>query len=274
MSNSGFELGLGVDLIRKHDLELSVNLNLSMQKNRLLSLSGKYGDEYLSSPDITPVGSLNGAGMHGGHNNIVYQIVGQPLGVFYLPHCTGLEQAPDGSYRYVCADLDHNGRINLEDGGDRYVAGQAVPKASLGSNISFRYRHWDVAIQLNGAFGHKIYNGTSLTYMNMGSFPDYNVLAEAPTRNIKDQTATDYWLEPGDYLNFDYLTVGYNLPVVSHYISALRLSFSVNNLATLTAYSGLTPIINSHVVNNTLGIDDKRSYPPYRSFSLGMSIQF
>lgn len=274
MSNSGFELGLGVDLIRKHDLELSVNLNLSMQKNRLLSLSGKYGDEYLSSPDITPVGSLNGAGMHGGHNNIVYQIVGQPLGVFYLPHCTGLEQAPDGSYRYVCADLDHNGRINLEDGGDRYVAGQAVPKASLGSNISFRYRHWDVAIQLNGAFGHKIYNGTSLTYMNMGSFPDYNVLAEAPTRNIKDQTATDYWLEPGDYLNFDYLTVGYNLPVVSRYISALRLSFSVNNLATLSAYSGLTPIINSHVVNNTLGIDDKRSYPPYRSFSLGMSIQF
>ena len=42
----------------------------------------------------------------------------------------------------------------------------------------------------------------------------------------------------------------------------------------ITGYSGLSPIINSYVVNNTLGIDDKRSYPSYRSFSLGMSIQF
>ena len=210
MSNSGFECGLGVDIIRKKDMELSVNMNLSFQKNKLLSLSGTYDGEHLSSPDITPIGGLNGAGMHGGHNFITYQIVGQPLGVFYLPHCTGLKQNADGSYSYTCADLDNNGRINLEDGGDRRVAGQAVPKATLGSNISFRYRQWDVTMQLNGAFGHKIYNGTSLTYMNMASFPDYNVLREAPQQNIKDQTATDYWLERGDYLNIDYLTIGCN----------------------------------------------------------------
>lgn len=274
MSNSGVEFGLGLDLIRKKDMELSVNMNLSFQKNKLLSLNGSYNGEQLSSPDITPIGGLNGAGMHGGHNFITYQIVGQPLGVFYLPHCTGLTQNADGSYRYNCADLDNNGRINLEDGGDRQVAGQAVPKATLGSNISFRYRLWDVSMQLNGAFGHKIYNGTSLTYMNMASFPDYNVLSEAPKQNIKDQTATDYWLERGDYLNVDYLTIAYNLPVRSRFVSALRLSVSVNNLLTITGYSGLSPIINSYVVNNTLGIDDKRSYPSYRSFSLGMSVQF
>lgn len=274
MSNSGVEFGLGLDLIRKKDMELSVNMNLSFQKNKLLSLNGSYNGEQLSSPDITPIGGLNGAGMHGGHNFITYQIVGQPLGVFYLPHCTGLTQNADGSYRYNCADLDNNGRINLEDGGDRHVAGQAVPKATLGSNISFRYRLWDVSMQLNGAFGHKIYNGTSLTYMNMASFPDYNVLSEAPKQNIKDQTATDYWLERGDYLNVDYLTIAYNLPVRSRFVSALRLSVSVNNLLTITGYSGLSPIINSYVVNNTLGIDDKRSYPSYRSFSLGMSVQF
>ena len=110
--------------------------------------------------------------------------------------------------------------------------------------------------------------------MNMASFPDYNVLRKAPQQNIKDQTATDYWLERGDYLNIDYLTIGCNLPVRSRFVNALRLSLSVNNLATITGYSGLTPIINSYVVNNTLGIDDKRSYPPYRSFSLGLSVQF
>ena len=78
-----------------------------------------------------------------------------------------------------------------------------MPKTLLGSNISFRYKQFDLSVQINGAFGHKIYNGTSLTYMNMDIFPDYNVLREAPSRNIQDQTATDYWLEKGDYINFD-----------------------------------------------------------------------
>ena len=33
-------------------------------------------------------------------------------------------------------------------------------------------------------------------------------------------------------------------------------------------------MINSYVVNNTLGIDDKRNYPLYRTFSMGVSVQF
>jgi len=33
-------------------------------------------------------------------------------------------------------------------------------------------------------------------------------------------------------------------------------------------------MINSNVVNNTLGLDDKRTYPVYRSYALGVSIQF
>lgn len=274
MSNSGLELGFGFTPIQKKDMELNVNINLAFQKNKLLSLSGYYNGEYISAPDIVNIGSLNGAGFHGGNNNVVYQIIGQSLGVFYLPHCTGLTKKSDGTYHYEIADLDNNGKINIEDGGDRYIAGQATPKWTLGSNISFRYKNFDVSLQINGAFGHKIYNGTSLTYMNMSSFPDYNVLAKAPAANISDQTATDYWLEKGDYVNFDYLTIGYNIPIRYKYISALRVSGSINNIATITSYSGLTPMINSYVVNNTIGIDDKRSYPPYRSYTIGLSIQF
>ena len=48
--------------------------------------------------------------------------------------------------------------------------------------------------------------------MNMTSFPYYNVMAKAPAANITDQIASDYWLESGNYLNFDYLTVGWNIP--------------------------------------------------------------
>ncbi len=260
MSNSGLELGLGGTLHQDKDMQVNLNMNLSFQRNRLISLSGKWQGEYLEAPEIQGINSMDGAGFHGGHNDVVSRIVGQPLGVFFMPHCTGLAQAANGTYYY-------------ETDGVNQICGQASPKAMLGSNISFRYKAFDVSMQVNGAFGHKIFNGTSLTYMNMGSMPFYNVMSEAPKYNISDQTVTDYWLEDGDYVNIDYITLGWNIPVRGA-VRNLRVSVSVNNLATFTGYSGLTPMINSTVVNDTFGLDDKGSYPIYRSYTAAFSIQF
>ncbi len=104
-------------------------------------------------------------------------------------------------------------------------------------------------------------------------------MKKAPQQNIKDQTATDYWLEKGDYVNFDYVTLGWNVPIekvqkLKKYVRSLRLAFTVNNLATISGYSGLSPMINSSTVNSTLGVDDKRGYPLARTYTLGLSINF
>lgn len=274
MSNQGLELGFSGQPISKKDMELNINMNLSFQTNKLISLSGNYKGMNMSAANITAIGALDGAGQNGGDNNVVYQIVGQPLGVFYVPYCKGLVKNENGSYRYDIEDLDHNGEIDLSDGGDRYIAGQATPKVTLGSNISFRYKDLYVALQINGAFGHKIFNGTGLAYDNLSCFPDYNVLKSAPKKNIMDQRVSDYWLEKGDYINFEHLTIGYNVPLKSNLIRSLRVSCNVSNLGTITGYSGQTPMINSYVVNSTMGIDDKRNYPLYRTYSLGLSVQF
>ena len=274
MSNRGLELGLSVQPISKKDMELNINMNLSFQSNKLISLSGDYKGMSMTAANVTAIGSLDGAGQNGGDNNVVYQIVGQPLGVFYLPHCKGLVKNENGSYFYDIEDLDHNGKVDLSDGGDRYIAGQATPKVTLGSNISFRYKDIYVALQMNGAFGHKIFNGIGLAYTSMACFPDYNVLKDAPKKNIVDQRVSDYWLEKGDYLNFEHLTLGYNVPLKSKFVRSLRVSCNISNLGTITGYRGLTPMINSYVVNSTMGIDDKRNYPLYRTYSLGLSVQF
>ena len=274
MSNRGFEFGLSVQPINKKDMELNINMNLSFQSNKLISLSGDYKGMSMTAANITAIGSLDGAGQNGGDNNVVYQIVGQPLGVFYLPHCKGLVKNENGTYSYDIEDIDHNGKVDLSDGGDRYIAGQATPKVTLGSNISFRYKDFYIALQMNGAFGHKIFNGTGLAYTSMACFPDYNVLKNAPQKNITDQRVSDYWLEKGNYLNFEHLTIGYNIPLKSMVIRSLRVSCNISNLGTITGYKGLTPMINSYVVNSTMGIDDKRNYPLYRTYSLGLSVQF
>ena len=145
----------------------------------------------------------------------------------------------------------------------------------VGSNVSLRYKNFDVSMQVNGAFGHKIFNGTSLTYMNVTSFPLYNIMADAPEANIQDQEVTDYWLENGNYANIDYITVAWQVPLrKNRFVEGLRLTLTMNNVATFTSYSGLTPMINSSNVNGTLGVDDKRSYPLFHTYTVGIGLNF
>lgn len=276
MENSGLEVSLGITPLRTEDMELTVSGNMAFQKNKLLSLSGTYMGQELNAAEYMQLARINGAGFQGGNTYVTYQVVGQPLGVFYLPKSNGIINDGLGSYSYNILNLDEDPAINLNNGADRYFAGQAMPKVIMGTNISFRYKAFDIQTQMNGAFGHKIYNGTSLSYMNMNVFPTYNVLPDAPEKRIFDSTVTDYWLEKGDYLHIAYVTLGYNFNVekMKNWVNSIRLTASVNNLHTFTNYSGLSPMINSTTVNEELGLDDKRFYPLSRTYSLGLSINF
>ena len=276
MENRGVELAVTFTPIKTKDMGLSITANGAYQKNKLLSLSGTYMGQDLTAATYMNLGSVSGAGAIGGDNGVVYQMVGQPLGVFYLPKATGIINDGFDSYSYNILDLDKNGAVELGNGQDRYIAGQAIPKFFLGSNINFNYKNFDIQTQLNGAFGHKIFNGTSLTYMNMNNFPTYNVLPDAPNKNIRDSRVSDYWLEKGDYLNIAYVTLGYNINMGKYtkYIKTMRISASVNNLHTFTAYTGLSPMINNNTVGGTLGLDDKQFYPLSRTYSIGLNINF
>jgi len=281
MENQGLELAVSFTPIKKKDMGLTISANGAYQKNKLLSLDGVYKGQEINAATYMSLGGISGAGSIGGDNNVVYNLVGQPLGVFYLPKATGIINDGFDSYSYNILDLDKDGSVITSAGKDRYVAGQSIPKFFLGANINFRYKDFDIQTQLNGAFGHKIFNGTYLSYMNMNNFPTYNVLPDAPKMNIRDNRVSDYWLEKGDYLNIAYLTLGYNINTskFSKYIKTMRITASVNNLHTFTAYKGLSPMINSSTLDanktdNDLGIDDKRFYPLSRTYSIGLNINF
>lgn len=281
MSNNGLEFGVNGDIIRTSDFTFSSNVNLSFQQNKLLSLDGTYKGQKLTTSEHIMVSRINAAGLTQNYG-VAYLIVGQPIGVFYLPHCEGI----DKNGQYIISDLNHDGTIDTGDSGDRKVCGNAIPKTYLNWNFTFKYKNWDLTTQFNGAFGFKIYNGTGMTYSNMNNFPTYNVLADAPAKGIHDIQISDYWLKNGDYVNFEYVTLGYNFTkkqLKAKWIQSLRLAFSVNNVCTITGYKGLTPMINSASLvqqsegttnYGTLGVDDKRIYPLTRTFSLSVSVHF
>ncbi|WP_044260053.1 hypothetical protein, partial [Prevotella conceptionensis] len=92
--------------------------------------------------------------------------------------------------------------------------------------------------------------------------------------------------EKGDYVNFEYITLGYTFnkkQLKADWIQSIHLGLAVNNVCTLTGYSGLTPMINSaslvrvdegRTTYGTLGVDDKRLFPLTRTFSFNVSVNF
>ena len=147
MTNSGFEIGVRGDIIRTKDFTFNSGLNLSFQQNKLNTLSGTYKGQALTTSEHIAVANINAAGLTQ-NTGVTYLIEGQPIGVFYLPHCEGI----NANGQYIITDLDKNGTIDTGDSGDRYVCGQAIPKAYLGWDFTFKYKNWDLAMQFNGAF--------------------------------------------------------------------------------------------------------------------------
>ncbi|MCQ2238511.1 MAG: TonB-dependent receptor [Bacteroidaceae bacterium] len=279
MTNNGFEFAIGGDIVKTKDFTFTANFNAAIQKNKLTKLSGTYkGQELSTAPHIEVNGVYGSSGLSSGQGT-TYLIEGQPVGTFFVPKFSHFDETGN----YVLEDLNGDGKIDTEtEGGDRYIAGQAIPKVTGALNLTFKYKNWDLSAQFNGAFGHKIYNGTSLTFMNMNMINAYNVMAAAPTggngNGIKGIIISDYWLEKGDYVHFDYVTLGYNFNMKNvKAVQNLRLALSCNNIATFTGYSGMTPMINSTALTGGttgLGVDDKRLYPLQRTFSLQLNVTF
>ncbi len=287
MSNNGFEIAVSGDIVKTRDFSFSMGVNLAFQKNKVISLSGTYMGEEFTTSEYIQLAHINASGLTQ-NNGVTYLTEGQPVGVFYIPRFIGFDESADGKKMYQLEDIDGNGTIDTSNSGDRYIAGQAIPKTYLGTNLTFKYKNFDLQTQLNGAFGHHIYNGTSLTFNNMNLFPTYNVMQGAVEKSIYDIQISDYYLEKGDYVNIEYITLGYTIPVKKlnwKYVKDIRLAFSVNNVATITGYSGMTPMINSTNMSQmrmgnsqndrrTLGIDDKLIYPLNRTYSLSVAVKF
>ena len=86
---------------------------------------------------------------------------------------------------------------------------------------------------------------------------------------------TDYFLERGDYFKLEQLTLGYTLKTPDlRFMDGLRIYGSVNNVFTLTKFSGVDP--STYDVNGLHpgASGDRGFYPSSRQFILGLQIDF
>ena len=273
MTNNGLEIGLHAAPIETKDMGLTLQGNVAFQQNKLVSLSGTYQGQDLTTSKYIALSSASCNGLTS-NTNVVYMTEGYPVNIFRLPVHDGFKTDDTGKKTYQVKDVNGDGGITLDDEGDREYLGQATPKVFASFGGTFRYKNWDLSTQLNGGFGHHIYNFTSLRLSNLGAFPTYNVLKTAEELGVYNAQHTSYWLEKGDYVNLEYITIGYNLPASKlglNYIKGLRFALSCNNVATFTGYSGLTPMLNNATIGG--GIDNN-VFPIMRTYTAMLSVKF
>jgi hypothetical protein len=189
---------------------------------------------------------------------------------------------------------------------DRTVIGNANPNFIGGWNNQFSYKNFDASIFVNFVVGNDLYNANKIEWTN-GSFANLNMLDIKRTRftNINDQgqVVTDpaalaklnenatiwspvraqrFWLdswaiEDGSYLRVNNITIGYTLPgnVTSKAkISSLRMFATVNNLATLTRYTGYDPDVTARRADPLTPGVDFAAYPRSRTVVFGVNLNF
>ena len=264
--NTGVEVSLEYDVLAKTALRWTTGVNWSMGETKLMKLSSDvYQMAYLDLYQKPGPGS----------SEYFFRVEeGGKIGQFY---------------GYEHAGIDENGLLLIYDNeGNKVNASQADPsyKRNIGNGAprhflswsnSFKYKSWDLSMLFRSALGYQIFNMRKYGMGLQGAGTD-NVLRTAYTKYSDVQSSggiiSSYFLEDGDYLKLDNVTVGYSFtPRKREIIESLRVYLTAKNLFTLTGYEGNDPsIVTSTGI--TPGIDTNSAYPQAVQLSLGVSLRF
>jgi TonB-linked SusC/RagA family outer membrane protein len=193
------------------------------------------------------------------------------------------------------------------DNFDRTIIGNTQPKFFGGLNQQFTWKNFDLSVFVNFQVGNDVYNANKLEFSS-GYTINSNLLAIANDRwrTINDQgvvvtdpaelaainahaklwqplrSAASFYVhswavEDGSFLRVNNVTLGYSIPrkLLSRLkITNFRIYGTVNNLYTLTNYSGYDPEVNTRRSSPLTPGVDFSAYPRSRAYLVGVNVSF
>ena len=262
LKSAGFEFLASVNEVKLGPVKWTPTANFTIYKRTTI---GNIGLGSIQLPDIR----RGVPGAPGQNNNpIVWNKAGQKIGDFYGPRFLGLTE--NGEYILSGETPDEFERL-----------GNGLPTGDFGLTNSFSYKNWDMNFLLRGSFGHLIYNSFRGFYENAdaASLTWNSVITKnTPTNPLVTSAPTfsSLYLERGDFVRLDNLQIGYNVPSKSAYLSNLRLYAGVQNLFTITQFSGVDPEVRWTSDGDPLapGIERRNTYFLPRTWTAGLTITF
>ncbi len=267
IKNQGFEALINVIPVKTNDFTWNAGFTFSTNKNELVSLSN---EKFQTTSDF----------FYAGYTGEPIQIethrikIGGPIGDFY--GLRSVDITDDGIWIIEKPD---GTRIPATESStdDRQVLGNGIPKYYASWNNNFKYKNFDLSINMRGAFGYQILNFSRMFYENPTI--GYNTLNSAYDKVYGKAVLTDvqrfvsYYVEDGDYWKIDNATLGYTVKLNNkNTFKNLRIYASGMNLVTLTGYKGIDPEVRQTGLDP--GNDERDKYPTTRTFTFGVNVTF
>ncbi|MEI8007851.1 MAG: SusC/RagA family protein, partial [Bacteroidota bacterium] len=204
-------------------------------------------------------------------NTVQIDKVGNPINSFYV-----YQQVYDNNGNPVEGlYVDRNGDGKITDA-DRYCYKSPNPTFTFGLNTRLSYKKWTLAASGHANIGNYMYNNVEANrgvYANLyrGNGPWLgNITTNVTNTNFSNnQYLSDYYVQNASFFKLDYLSLSYNFGNLVKNTLNLGITFTVNNVFTITKYKGLDPEVN---LGSTLGIDNNM-YPRSRVYVIGVNLK-
>lgn len=266
MENKGLEFNLNFIPIERKDMRWTINVNGTWQDTKITKLTNNPTPDYLG----VEVGANMGG--TGGYTSL--------YSVGYSPYTYHLyQQAYDENgkpLQNVLVDRDGNGEITAQD---RYITDKSIqPKFFYGIGSQFTYKNWDFGFNAHGSVGgyalNRIKMNTATSYSDdytkgyLNNLSPYCMETGWTATISEQQKYSDMFLENTTFFRMDDINVGYTFDKIKNWGGKIRVAASVQNVFTITKYSGLDPelTVADGVDNNLI--------PRPRLYTLRLNINF
>ncbi|QXP51329.1 TonB-dependent receptor [Cellulophaga sp. HaHa_2_1] len=281
IKNSGIEVAVNWSKQVSEDFSYSIGGNFSTLNNEILDLAGQ--------ENLTSGGDIEQRSVVGGAINSFFGL--DVAGVYQTPEEIAADPAaqaaiatsgiPDyiqpGDFKFV----DHNGDMVI-DAQDRVDLGSYLPTYNFGFNLGLNYKAWDFSLNVIGQGGNVIANSKRFAIRQT---PDANIDSDfainrwhgegttnsyPSARGIRNpwsnQFLNSFFVEDGDFIRLQNVTVGYTLPSLKGKFNPnIRFYMTAERPLTFFKYNGFTPEVSNGV--------DAQTYPIPGVYTLGVNIK-
>jgi TonB-linked SusC/RagA family outer membrane protein len=274
--NSGVEFNITSSNISGRDFTWKTMFNVAYNKNQWVDRAGlAYGIE----DEFGPLGGIYGYVVEGViQTKTEAELANQPKswpGQYKFRDVK--TKNPDASYS--------PGADGVINDADRILLGTRQPDWTFGLNNTFTWKNFDLNFFFMGMTGHRVSGGLydqfsfgglvgdsrhniSMEYVNLfdkdGNFDLNNKYKLSDgTGNVYVSGTNSISSEKADFLRLRNVTLGYQIPFKPETrISRMRVYIELNNLFTVTGYTGFNPESGNS------------QYPMARTYTIGLNVGF
>jgi len=250
VENNGVEFNVKATAVKTKDITWDLSFNATYNENKITKIS---------LIDDKSVGLFS--------DQTLVNAVGYPRNTYYLYH-----QVYDVTGKPIedqMLDVNGDGLTNAKD---RYVTGKSsIPKYLLGFSTNLQYKEWSLGASFHANLGHYIYyqpqeNSVAMTGWSTSQNLNVSYYKSQFSNTNQYEDYCDYYLQDASFLKMDNVYLGYDFGKLfpSNRVG-LKLNVSVQNVFTITNYTGLDPETNSGSQN---------AYPVPRVFAFGLNLTF